>query len=70
MNKYGCQDGYQLIGVVSHNGGANAGHYISFIKNENVWLECNDSMVTPVSFNRVKETCIGGENKFTGYLFI
>ncbi|EDR27924.1 hypothetical protein EDI_304650 [Entamoeba dispar SAW760] len=70
LSQYGCNQDYQLIGVIVHIGSANAGHYFSFIKNEEGWLECNDSNVHLVSFNRVKEAGLGGGNKSSGYIFV
>ncbi|EMS15643.1 ubiquitin carboxyl-terminal hydrolase, putative [Entamoeba histolytica HM-3:IMSS] len=70
LSQYGCNQEYQLIGVIVHIGSANAGHYFSFIKNEEGWLECNDSHVCSVPFNRVKEAGIGGGNKSSGYIFV
>lgn len=41
---------YELIGVVSHKGTVNEGHYISTLKvNEDKWFRFNDSMVSEIS---------------------
>lgn len=39
------QSQYELTGVILHSGIADAGHYISYIKRENVWMEFNDGTV-------------------------
>ncbi|SMN20537.1 similar to Saccharomyces cerevisiae YMR223W UBP8 Ubiquitin-specific protease that is a component of the SAGA (Spt-Ada-Gcn5-Acetyltransferase) acetylation complex [Maudiozyma saulgeensis] len=41
---------FELIGVVSHKGTVNEGHYISTLKvNEDKWFRFNDSMVSEIS---------------------
>lgn len=37
---------YDLKGVIHHTGGANRGHYISFIRSEDNWIRFNDAVVT------------------------
>ncbi|KAG0671007.1 hypothetical protein C6P45_001514 [Maudiozyma exigua] len=41
---------YELIGVVTHKGTVNEGHYIATLKvNDDKWFRFNDSMVTEIS---------------------
>lgn len=39
---------YELESSINHIGGTTSGHYISFIKKENVWYLCNDSSVSKI----------------------
>lgn len=40
---------YELIGIISHTGSVNEGHYVAFCKIENgEWFKFNDSMVTKI----------------------
>ena len=46
---------YQITGVVVHEGPSiNAGHYLSYVYSEGIWLETNDSSVREVSWDTVK----------------
>jgi ubiquitin C-terminal hydrolase len=40
---------YELIGITSHSGNLNLGHYVSYIKYGNDWMEYNDSSVNSVT---------------------
>ena len=41
---------YELIGIVSHKGTVNEGHYIAFCKiSGGQWFKFNDSMVSSIS---------------------
>ena len=66
---------YKLIGVVVHNGNAEAGHYYSYInvarhewetndkylRTENDrWLEFNDSTISEFAFSKLESECFGG----------
>lgn len=58
---------YQLTGVLVHSGGADAGHYYSFIKERNKssqnygkWFEFNDTTVKEFSIQNLKKECFGG----------
>lgn len=66
---------YKLVGILIHNGNAQAGHYYSFInvdrgENEgsaeylstekNRWIEFNDSLISEFDFSRVPAECFGG----------
>ncbi len=59
MNKrrqYKCKILYELHGVLVHMGSTTNGHYISIIKNDNnVWFHCNDTIIIPMSENKVLE---------------
>jgi len=51
---------YDLVGIVIHMGGAEAGHYLSYAVSPKGWLEFNDSCVTEFDFERlVEEKCFG-----------
>ena len=46
---------YQITGVVVHEGPSiTAGHYLSYVYSEGIWLETNDSSVREVSWEIVK----------------
>lgn len=52
---------YKLRGVLVHKGGADSGHYYSFIKDQNQkWYEFNDTVVRPFNENKMAEECYGG----------
>ena len=65
---------YKLKGVVIHHGKAEQGHYFSYIFNEGVWYEFNDTSVSIISEDIVKSNGYGQNqnNKImpTAYLLI
>jgi hypothetical protein len=56
---------YECVGVVVHSGGAEGGHYYSFIKDRstNHWFEFNDTNVTPFDIKDLKDETFGGDSK-------
>ena len=57
---------YKLVGVLVHSGGADAGHYYSFIKergDSDKWFEFNDTQVKPFDVKNLKEECFGGKQE-------
>eukprot|EP01022_Parablepharisma_sp_SALTPOND_P007762 TRINITY_DN1328_c0_g1_i1.p1 TRINITY_DN1328_c0_g1~~TRINITY_DN1328_c0_g1_i1.p1 ORF type:complete len:1765 (+),score=179.57 TRINITY_DN1328_c0_g1_i1:714-6008(+) len=68
---------YELVGVLVHSGTADAGHYISIIKerdkaspNYDKWFEFNDTLVTPFNIESMPTMCFGkekAESQFTAY---
>jgi hypothetical protein len=60
---------YHLTGIIVHQGTAEFGHYISFIKDGDRWLEFNDTFVTPVSRKNLFETAYGSGSKSAYLLF-
>ena len=54
---------YILVGVLVHSGGADAGHYYSFIKERksDKWFEYNDTTVKPFDIKDLKDECFGGK---------
>ena len=54
---------YEAVGVVVHSGGAEGGHYYSYIKNRdnNKWLEFNDTRVKPFDLKNFAEETFGGD---------
>jgi O-acetyl-ADP-ribose deacetylase (regulator of RNase III) len=43
---------YEIIGIIQHTGiSYTSGHYISYIKHNNVIYECNDTQITPITHN-------------------
>ena len=56
---------YELYAVLVHSGGANGGHYYSFVKDMGTgqWGEFNDSKVTIASEARVRSAFGGNSNK-------
>jgi ubiquitin carboxyl-terminal hydrolase 34 len=69
---------YKLVGVLMHNGNAEAGHYYSYINidrqstNTNMnteddhWLEFNDSIISEFAFSKLGVECFGGTMEDTG----
>ena len=54
---------YELVSIINHIGtNHNSGHYVTFVKRENSWLECNDKTITA----RIKENIISDNN----YLYL
>lgn len=51
------------MGVIVHAGGANAGHYISFIKSResNKWFEFDDEKVSFFNEQDLKDECFGSD---------
>jgi ubiquitin C-terminal hydrolase len=53
---------YRLVGVLVHSGGADSGHYYSYIKERKEngrWLEFNDTTVRPFDFDMLERECFG-----------
>jgi hypothetical protein len=72
---------YKLVGVVVHNGNADAGHYYSYINaqrdewedketymntHKDRWVEFNDSIVREFTFNKLEAECFGGQQEDYG----
>jgi len=45
---------YKLIGFIAHSGSFNSGHYISYIKYDNIWYSFNDEHVNKINLNNKK----------------
>ena len=56
---------YEVVGVVVHSGGAEGGHYYSYIKDreKGKWFEFNDTQVKPFDLKDLAEETFGGEGK-------
>ena len=71
VNEAGDNDKYkyELVGVLVHSGGADAGHYYSYIKERNKesphfgsWFEFNDTQVKDFDMKaNLKKECFGGQ---------
>jgi ubiquitin C-terminal hydrolase len=62
---------YTLIGVVMHEGTANAGHYWAFVRTEaNAWFRCNDTVVEAADLTSVLEAGRGGLVEASAYLLL
>lgn len=47
---------YELVAVLVHQGrSCEWGHYVAYVKKHGQWYCCNDSSVTPVSFEKVRQ---------------
>ena len=55
---------YKLRGIIIHLGTADNGHYYSFIRHENQWLEFNDTNIRVVDPRDIPGEAFGGEEKF------
>lgn len=51
---------YRIKGVLVHLGTAESGHYYSYIRNGNTWLEFNDASVVPFDFKELPQEAFGG----------
>lgn len=66
---------YRLKGLIVHSGKAEHGHYFSYVFNENVWVEFNDTKISLSDFGIVKENAFGspirqGKSVSSAYLLI
>lgn len=65
---------YKLKGAVIHHGKAEQGHYFSYISNGDVWYEFNDTIVSVINQEIVKNNGFGQNSKTkiipTAYLLI
>jgi hypothetical protein len=61
---------YEAVGVVVHSGGAEGGHYYSFIKDrfKGKWFEFNDTNVKPFDIKDLPDETFGGESKRDNFL--
>ena len=72
---------YKLVGVVVHNGNAEAGHYYSYINiqrsdwensdaylktDQDRWVEFNDSIIREFNFQKLESECFGGSQEDVG----
>ena len=62
---------YTLIGVVMHEGTADAGHYWALVCTEaNAWFRCDDARVEAAELARVLEAGRGGPGEASAYLLL
>lgn len=69
--KYAANSTYDLTGVVIHTGGSGEGHYYAYVMpQEDVWYECNDSIVKKVDIPKDFEQkgYIGNNSSATPYI--
>lgn len=55
---------YRLKAIIYHLGGASGGHYIAYLKKDNIWIEANDTYVDkaePSAVDKAREN---------GYLYL
>jgi ubiquitin carboxyl-terminal hydrolase 34 len=57
---------YNLSGIICHIGNAESGHYVSYIKRDEKWLEFNDSLVMGFSEDNIEVECFGGQTNNNG----
>lgn len=67
-----CNIPYHLHAICVHDGGADSGHYFTFIKDhyQGIWRKFNDIRVTTVSEEEVMEQSIGGFGAMTAYWLV
>ena len=52
-------DLYELVSIINHNGAnLNSGHYVTFVKKDSNWFECNDQTYN----DRMKDQIISDNN--------
>ncbi len=62
---------YTLVGVVMHEGTADAGHYWAFVRTEaDEWFRCDDAVVKEAELARVLEEGRGGLGEASAYLLL
>ena len=62
---------YTLIGVVMHEGTADAGHYWAFVRTEaDEWFRCNDVRVEAADLTSVLEVGSGAAGEASAYLLL
>lgn len=62
------EDWFDLVGILVHNGTAEAGHYYSYVRashgayphQDMSWVEFNDADVAEFDSNKIPDTCFGG----------
>ena len=64
------EDSYELSGVIIHMGGADFGHYISYVRDRetNFWYCCNDEHTKIVNIEEVCSQSYGDKSTKSGYL--
>jgi ubiquitin C-terminal hydrolase len=55
---------YRLKTIIHHLGGASGGHYIGYLKKDNIWIKANDSSVS------IAEKSAIDEARENGYLYL
>ena len=50
---------YSLQGTINHQGTMQFGHYYSFVKDDDLWWECNDETVT-----QAETAAVGSEDSY------
>jgi len=53
---------FTLKASINHSGTINAGHYWTYIKSNDTWLKCNDTLVTKARFKELSNN--------TSYIFV
>jgi Ubiquitin carboxyl-terminal hydrolase len=68
----GLQDyTYELIAAIIQGGGTSSGHYWAYVKEQEIWYKCNDSIITMVKdFTTRMPDDIAGSGTNTGYFFL
>ncbi|KAF2144132.1 uncharacterized protein K452DRAFT_153517 [Aplosporella prunicola CBS 121167] len=65
------EDYFELVGILVHAGGAEQGHYWSYVRvrpdNEDAprWIKFNDDTVTEQDLSKVDSECFGGNGRHT-----
>eukprot|EP00767_Chilomastix_cuspidata_P002937 gnl/Chilomastix_cuspidata/3061.p1 GENE.gnl/Chilomastix_cuspidata/3061~~gnl/Chilomastix_cuspidata/3061.p1 ORF type:complete len:2647 (+),score=362.10 gnl/Chilomastix_cuspidata/3061:48-7988(+) len=53
---------YSLKGIIVHSGSVTHGHYYTFVRSGEMWVELNDTKVTARTFKEVLERSLGGKD--------
>ena len=60
---------YNLKGIIIHSGlSANSGHYYSYYKHKNTWIEFNDNIITRADILNVFNNGYSNENNCATFL--
>lgn len=62
---------FELVGVITHQGTASAGHYFSYAKHDGSWFKLNDERVAEVTVAALEKECYGdGVSNTNAYMLV
>ena len=62
---------FELVGVITHQGTASAGHYFSYAKHNSKWFKLNDERVAESTIEALEKECFGnGVSNTNSYMLV
>jgi uncharacterized UBP type Zn finger protein len=62
---------FELVGVITHQGTASAGHYFSYAKHNSKWFKLNDERVAESTIEALEKECFGnGVSNTNAYMLV